>query len=45
MLYQYDRSYLFDATKFARTFGAAATPYAEAIRRCDAATEERKPTA
>ncbi len=38
MLYQYDRDYLFDATKFTRTFGAAATPYVEGARRCAAAT-------
>ena len=32
MLYQNDSPYLFDSTKFTRTFGFAGTPYAEGIR-------------
>lgn len=32
MLYQNDRPYLFDSSKFARAFGFAGTPYAEGIR-------------
>lgn len=32
MLYQNDAPYLFDSSKFARTFGFAGTPYAEGIR-------------
>ena len=32
MLYQNDSPYLFDASKFAREFGFAGTPYAEGIR-------------
>jgi nucleoside-diphosphate-sugar epimerase len=32
MLYQNDSPYLFDSSKFARTFGFAGTPYAEGIR-------------
>ena len=32
MLYQNDSPYLFDATKFAREFGFAGTPYSEGIR-------------
>jgi len=32
MLYQGDRPYLFDSSKFARQFGFAGTPYADGIR-------------
>jgi nucleoside-diphosphate-sugar epimerase len=32
MLYQYDRDYLFDATKFAKAFHFQPTPYGDAIR-------------
>lgn len=32
MLYQYDRPYLFDASKFTTEFGFAGTPYSEGIR-------------
>ena len=32
MLYQSDRPYLFDSSKFAREFGFAGTPYAQGIR-------------
>ena len=32
MRYQSDRPYLFDSSKFAREFGFAGTPYADAIR-------------
>jgi nucleoside-diphosphate-sugar epimerase len=32
MLYQNDSPYIFDSSKFARTFGFAGTPYAEGIR-------------
>jgi nucleoside-diphosphate-sugar epimerase len=32
MLYQYDREYLFDSTKFSRAFGFQSTSYAEGIR-------------
>jgi nucleoside-diphosphate-sugar epimerase len=32
MLYQNDRPYLFDSSKFAREFGFAGTPYTEGIR-------------
>jgi nucleoside-diphosphate-sugar epimerase len=32
MLYQNDSPYLFDSSKFARTFSFAGTPYAEGIR-------------
>jgi nucleoside-diphosphate-sugar epimerase len=32
MLYQSDRPYLFDSSKFAREFGFAGTPYADGIR-------------
>lgn len=31
MLYQYDSPYLFDSSKFARTFGFSGTPYEEGI--------------
>ena len=34
MLYQNDYEYLFDSTKFTRTFGDQATPYAEGVRLC-----------
>lgn len=32
MLYQNDRPYIFDSSRFARAFGFAGTPYAEGIR-------------
>jgi hypothetical protein len=32
MLYQYDRPYLFDSTKFSRAFGLQPTSYADGIR-------------
>ena len=32
MLYQYDRPYLFDSTKFQAAFGLKPTPYADSIR-------------
>jgi nucleoside-diphosphate-sugar epimerase len=32
MLYQYDRDYIFDSTKFERTFNFQPTPYAEGIK-------------
>ena len=32
MLYQNDSPYIFDSTKFARTFGFAGTPYAEGLK-------------
>jgi hypothetical protein len=32
MLYQNDSPYLFDSSKYARTFGFSGTPYAEGIR-------------
>ena len=32
MLYQYDRPYHFDSSKFARAFGFAGTPYAEGLQ-------------
>ena len=32
MLYQYDRDYVFDSSKFERHFGMRATPYEEGIR-------------
>ena len=34
MLYQNDRDYLFDSSKFERRFGFAPTPYADGIRAC-----------
>ena len=34
MLYQNDRDYVFDSTKFERRFGFAPTPYADGIREC-----------
>lgn len=37
MLYQYDSGYLFDSSKYSKTFGDAPTPYAEGIRRTAAA--------
>jgi nucleoside-diphosphate-sugar epimerase len=41
MLYQYDASYLFDSSKFAKAFGFSGTPYAEGIR--TTAASYRKP--
>lgn len=32
MLYQYDRDYVFDSSKFVKTFGIEATPYLEGIK-------------
>jgi len=32
MIYQYDRDYLFDSSKFTRRFGVSATPYEEGIK-------------
>lgn len=32
MIYQYDRDYFFDSSKFTRKFGLAATPYEEGIK-------------
>jgi nucleoside-diphosphate-sugar epimerase len=32
MLYQYDRPYIFDSTKFEKRFGMSPTPYAEGIQ-------------
>lgn len=37
MLYQYDSPYLFDSSKFARTFAFSGTPYAEGIKATAAA--------
>ena len=33
MMYQFDRSYLFDSSKFEKAFGQEATPYQEGIKR------------
>lgn len=43
MLYQYDAPYVFDATKFARAFGFAGTPYGDGIRVAAAALARRSP--
>jgi nucleoside-diphosphate-sugar epimerase len=32
MMYQYDRDYFFDSSKFTRRFGISATPYEEGVR-------------
>ena len=32
MIYQYDRDYFFDSTKFTRRFGITATPYEEGVK-------------
>jgi len=32
MMYQYNRPYVFDSSKFERTFGQAPTSYADGIR-------------
>jgi nucleoside-diphosphate-sugar epimerase len=32
MMYQYDRDYFFDSSKFTERFGIKATPYTEGIR-------------
>lgn len=32
MMYQYDRDYYFDSSKFTRRFGVTATPYEEGVR-------------
>ena len=32
MLYQYDRDYVFDSSKFEKAFNFQPTPYAEGIR-------------
>ena len=42
MLYQNDSPYLFDSSKYARSFGFAGTPYAEGIR-ATAASYKSKP--
>jgi hypothetical protein len=34
MLYQNDRDYLFDSSKFERRFAFTPTPYADGIREC-----------
>ncbi|MDX9948067.1 MAG: hypothetical protein RBS38_11945, partial [Bacteroidales bacterium] len=33
MMYQYDRDYYFDSSKFTRRFGVAATPYEEGVKK------------
>ncbi|MDB5105133.1 MAG: NAD-dependent dehydratase [Fibrobacteres bacterium] len=33
MMYQYDRDYIFDSSKFDARFGSGATPYAEGVKR------------
>ena len=37
MLYQYDRDYVFDSSKFEKTFGLSATPVETAIKKIVAA--------
>jgi hypothetical protein len=32
MLYQYDRDYVFDSSKFEKRFGIVATPYTQGVR-------------
>jgi nucleoside-diphosphate-sugar epimerase len=32
MMYQYDRDYFFDSSKFTRKFGIAATPYEDGVK-------------
>lgn len=41
MLYQNDSPYLFDSSKYAKTFGFTGTPYAEGIRQSAAFYKER----
>ncbi len=43
MLYQNDAPYLFDSSKYARTFAVSATPYAEGIRATAASYHDAKP--
>ena len=43
MLYQNDRPYLFDSSKFAREFGFAGTPYVDGIRRTAASFRQQAP--
>jgi len=42
MLYQYDRDYVFDSSKFEKRFGMAPTPYDEGIKQMIAADYSKK---